>query len=155
MSSAPEQLPAWALALVREARVGHLATASASAEAHVVPVCFALLDDALYIAIDEKPKSGRRLLRLRNIEATGRAALVVDQYDEDWTRLAWALARGPARAVGPDDPSHSPALITLRAKYPQYRAMALDAAELIELQVERWTCWRGTGEAERATERMP
>ncbi|HEY1298453.1 MAG TPA: pyridoxamine 5'-phosphate oxidase family protein, partial [Chloroflexota bacterium] len=37
-------------------RVAHLATADASGAPHVVPICFALLAETLYIAIDEKPK---------------------------------------------------------------------------------------------------
>ena len=144
MSSAPENdLPGWALDLLGDGRVGHLATASATAEPHVIPVCFALVAAALYVAIDEKPKSGRRLLRLRNIEATGQAAFVVDHYDEDWTRLAWILARGPARIVTPVDPAHTPALAALRAKYRQYQAMDLDDAEIIELRPDRWSVWRG------------
>jgi PPOX class probable F420-dependent enzyme len=135
-------IPGWALDLLRASRAGHLATASAAAEPHVIPVCFALVSDALYIAIDEKPKSGRRLLRLRNIEATGQAALVVDHYDEDWTQLAWVLARGPARIITNADLHHAPALIALRAKYPQYRAMALEQAEMIELRPARWSVWK-------------
>jgi PPOX class probable F420-dependent enzyme len=131
----------WALALVREARVGHLATTSASGEPHVIPICFVLHDGALHIAIDQKPKSGRRLLRLRNVEATGHAALVVDRYDEDWTRLAWVLARGRARVT----PVSDPVLDALRDKYPQYRAMDLAGRESIELRVERWSWWRGDG----------
>jgi PPOX class probable F420-dependent enzyme len=138
-----DTLDAWAHDLVTHARVGHLATASATGEPHVVPVCFALWDDGLYVAIDEKPKTGRRLQRLRDIAATGRAALVIDHYAEDWTQLAWAQARGPARVFGPDDPLHAPVVAALRAKYPQYRAMALEAAEVIELRVERWVTWRG------------
>ena len=145
-SSVADALPDWALALVREARVGHLATISGGVTPapHVIPVCFVLLDGAVYIAIDEKPKSGRRLQRLRNIESTGSAALVVDHYDEDWTQLAWVLARGPAAIIGASDPRHAPALVALRDKYPQYRAMALETAELIVLAVERWTCWRAS-----------
>jgi PPOX class probable F420-dependent enzyme len=135
-------LPDWARALVRASRTGHLATASPSGEPHVIPVCYTLVDDALYIAIDEKPKSGRRLQRLRNIDTTGRAALVVDHYDEDWTQLAWALARGPATIIDANDPAHAPAMVELRAKYPQYRAMALEAAEMIELRPERWSTWK-------------
>ena len=37
-------------------RIGHLATADAGAAPHVVPVCFGLVDDTLYITIDRKPK---------------------------------------------------------------------------------------------------
>jgi PPOX class probable F420-dependent enzyme len=134
--------PAWALEMLRDARVGHLATTSAAAEPHVIPVCFALRDGVIYSVIDEKPKSGRRLLRLRNIDATGHAALVVDHYDEDWTRLAWVLARGPAHVIGPSDARHAEILVLLRDKYPQYRAMSLDDAEVLSLVPERWTAWR-------------
>jgi PPOX class probable F420-dependent enzyme len=135
-------LPDWAIDLLRSARTGHLATASAAGEPHVIPVCYALVGEALYIAIDEKPKSGRRLLRLRNIEATGQAALVVDHYDENWTQLAWVLARGPAGIITSADPQHAPALAALRDKYAQYRSMALEDAEMIELRPGRWNTWR-------------
>jgi PPOX class probable F420-dependent enzyme len=135
-------LPGWALDLLRTARTGHLATVSASGEPHVIPVCYALVGEALYVAIDEKPKSGRRLLRLRNIDATGQAALVVDHYAEDWTQLAWVLARGPARVITATDPHHAPALTALRDKYPQYRTMALEDAETIELRPGRWSTWK-------------
>ncbi len=37
-------------------RVGHLATADSRAIPHVVPVCFTISQDTLYITIDEKPK---------------------------------------------------------------------------------------------------
>lgn len=130
--------------MLRSARVGHLATASAAADPHVMPVCFALHAGIIYSVIDEKPKSGRRLLRLRNIDATRRAALVVDRYDEDWTRLAWVLVRGPARVISPADVDHAAGLRELRAKYPQYRAMALDSAEIVILTPERWSAWRAT-----------
>ena len=135
-------LPGWALDLLRTARTGHLATASATGEPHVIPVCFALVGDALYIAIDEKPKSGHRLLRLRNIDATGQAALVVDHYAEDWTQLAWVLARGPARVIEAAGSNHESALMALRAKYPQYRTMALEDAEMIEVRPGRWSVWK-------------
>src|SRR5207244_1315415 len=82
-------------------RVGHLATAGADGAPHVIPVCYALDDEALYFVADEKPKRrpARELLRLRNLRANPRAALVVDDYDEDWTRLAYVLVRGPARVI--------------------------------------------------------
>ena len=37
-------------------RVGHLATADARAAPHLVPVCFVVGGDTLYITIDQKPK---------------------------------------------------------------------------------------------------
>jgi hypothetical protein len=50
-------------------RVAHLATADSQAVPQVVPVCFGLAEEGLYITIDRKPKrdGGRPLKRLRNI----------------------------------------------------------------------------------------
>jgi PPOX class probable F420-dependent enzyme len=132
--------PAWARAFVERARVGHLATTSAGAEPHVIPVCYVLLGDTLYSVIDEKPKSGRRLRRLRNIDETGRASLVVDHYSENWDHLAFVLMHGSARVV----PAESSVLDALREKYPQYRSMTLGDSEMVRLRVERWTAWRGS-----------
>lgn len=137
-----KEAPAWAREFVAQARVGRLATTGAAADPHVIPVCFVLLEDRICSVIDEKPKSGRRLKRLRNIDATGRAALVVDHYDEDWTRLAYVLMRGPARVV----PVTPEALSALLAKYPQYRTMFLGGADMVELTVESWSAWRGEQE---------
>lgn len=136
--------PEWAVEFVRAARVGRLATAGAGGEPHVIPCVYALVDGAIYSVVDEKPKSGRRLQRLRNIDATGRAALVVDHYDEDWTRLAYVLIRGPATTITNADPRYAPALAALRAKYPQYRQMSLEGSEMVVLEAQRWVAWRGT-----------
>ncbi len=84
------------LQFIQSQRVAHLATASADGRPHVVPVCFAYLDGHIYIAIDEKPKRSLRLKRLRNIEANPQVAIVLDRYDEDWSRLAWVLVQGTA-----------------------------------------------------------
>ena len=108
-------------------RVGHLATAGADGAPHVIPVCYALDDAALYFVADEKPKRrpARELLRLKNLRENPRAALVVDDYDDDWTRLAFVLVRGPARFVT-DAAAHAAALRLLRARYAPYTDMALD-----------------------------
>jgi len=126
-------------------RVGHLATASADGDPHVVPVCYAVDEGAVYFIADEKPKRGpaRALKRLRNLGANARAALVVDDWSEDWTRLAWVLVRGSARVVAPGEHAH--ALALLRARYPQYRRMALDDPErnpVVAVAPERVVVWR-------------
>lgn len=134
-----------ARAFLESHRVGHLATASAGAAPHVVPVCYAVDDGALYFVADEKPKRGpaRALKRLRNLHQNPRAALVVDDWSEDWTRLAWVLVRGPARVVAP--PVHAHALALLRGRYPQYRRMALDDPgrnPVVAIEPRRVVVWR-------------
>lgn len=130
--------------LLEQSRSGHLATASAEADPYLVPVVFALHEGAVWIAIDEKPKTTLRLRRLRNIEENPRAALLVDQYDEDWSRLWWVLLRGPAEVCWPqtwDAASASAAIVALRARYPQYAEHALEERPLLRLHPARVTAW--------------
>jgi len=128
------------LQFIQSQRVAHLATASADGRPHVVPVCFAYLDGHIYIAIDEKPKRSLRLKRLRNIEANPQVAIVLDRYDEDWSRLAWVLVQGTA-AVLDRGPEHGRALTALREKYPQYLEMALEGRPVISVTAERVSSW--------------
>ena len=125
---------------VERQRVGRFATVDAAGIPHVVPVCFTLLNDRFYIAIDEKPKRTTRLQRLKNIESNPQVALVLDEYSEGWSRLAWVMIRGRAEIIekGGD---HPPAITALRAKYPQYRAMSLEDRPLIRISPERVNAW--------------
>src|SRR5262249_5250057 len=78
-------------------RVAHLATADATGAPHVIPICYALVEGNCYFVVDEKPKRTRTgLKRLRNIAANSQVALVIDDYDEDWSRLAFLLVLGSA-----------------------------------------------------------
>jgi len=86
----------------------------------------------LYSAIDRKPKrvTATQLARLKNIRETPYVALLIDHYDEDWTRLWYVLMRGRAKLVSvPAEQKR--AIQLLRAKYPQYDASMLDDDSLV------------------------
>jgi PPOX class probable F420-dependent enzyme len=122
-------------------RVGHLATADRAGAPHVVPVCFALDADALYITIDEKPKRADvPLKRLRNIAENPAVAVVVDRYDDDWTRLGWVMLRGPAEILTGGE-EHARAQALLRARYPQLNEMEIGSLPVIAVRLERVTSW--------------
>jgi PPOX class probable F420-dependent enzyme len=122
-------------------RVGRLATADRSGAPHVVPVCYAIGDGAAYIAIDEKPKNRAvPLKRERNIRENPQAALVVDRYDEDWTRLGWVMLRGRAELLD-EGPEHAAAQALCRTRYPQLRAMRLETLPVIALRIEQIASW--------------
>ncbi len=105
---------------LEEARVGRLATADAKGRPHVVPITFAVDADALYFAVDAKPKRSTDLKRLRNIAANPAVSVLVDHYEDDWERLWWVRVDGTARVVA--DPAQADsALALLAAKYEQYR----------------------------------
>ena len=126
--------------LLATARVGHLATASPDGRPHVVPVCFAWVPPVVYSAIDGKPKRTTLLRRVRNIRDTGRAALVVDRWSEDWKKLAYVLVEGPAVLLD-DGIERDEALILLTAKYPQYDDLPLAGNLVIRLTAEHAVEW--------------
>lgn len=141
----PPPLPAWADEMLRAARVGRLATADPAGRPLVVPVCYAFDGRAIYSAIDAKPKraAGRGLRRIRNIEENPQVSLVVDEYDEEWTRLCYVIVEGQAALLTGGE-TFGRAVDLLRAKYPQYRAMGLDreAGLLIAIAPTRILSWR-------------
>ncbi len=122
--------------------MGHLATSSAGRPT-LVPVCFVLLGNTIYQAIDAKPKrvKPRQLRRVRNVMRNPRAALLVDQYREDWTKLWYVLLEGRARVLE-SGPEHQRAIAALKRKYRQYVRMPLASdALVIALDVERHRYW--------------
>src|SRR5499426_1362079 len=123
-------------------RIAHLATADRRAVPHAVPVCFAVLERTLYITIDEKPK--RRppaaLKRLRNIAENPAVTVIVDRYDEDWTRLGWVMLRGRAEVLS-EGKEHRDAQALLRSRYPQLAAMQIADYPVIAVRIERATSW--------------
>jgi PPOX class probable F420-dependent enzyme len=122
-------------------KVAHLATADRRGAPHVVPVCFAIEGDALYITVDEKPKRADvPLKRLRNIAENPAVAVVVDRYDDDWTRLGWVMLRGRAEILT-DGAEHARAQDVLRARYPQLNDMRIGSLPVIAVRVERVTSW--------------
>ena len=141
----PAPLSAAARAFLDAHAVGHLATADASGAPHVVPLCYARIGDRLYFVADDKPKrrGPRALKRLANIAANPRVALVVDDYDADWTRLAYLLLHLDA-AVVDDEAEYTSALDALRARYAQYHSMPLARAThpMVRMTPRRWHLWR-------------
>ena len=132
---------------VESMRVARLATADANGAPHVVPVCYALLGGNLYVTIDEKPKRSavRAMKRLRNVAENPRVAVVIDRYDEDWSRLAWVMLRGRAEILDDGD-EHDRAQAGLRKRYPQYRAMRLAPLPVIALRIDRVNAWGAVAE---------
>jgi PPOX class probable F420-dependent enzyme len=126
---------------LEQGRVGHLATADAAGAPHLIPVCYAVGGDSLYITVDEKPKRhDRPLKRLRNILENPQAAFVADRWDEDWARLGWVMLRGRAEILdGGAEHDHAQAL--LKARYPQYRTMNLAGLPVIALRIGRAADW--------------
>lgn len=146
------------LAFLRDRRVGHLATADATGRPAVVPICYALIEiegePTIVSALDEKPKrvDPRELARIRHIRARPAVTFLVDDYQEDWSRLAFVQLRGNARLLETTEPGHAAAIAVLRAKYPQYARMAIETRPVIAIGSLTATRWRGESAGEERVE---
>ncbi|WP_307873557.1 MULTISPECIES: TIGR03668 family PPOX class F420-dependent oxidoreductase [unclassified Frankia] len=91
-------------------------------------------------AVDHKPKRTTRLRRLDDIAHEPRVTLLVDEYDDEWTRLWWARADGVAQVVEPRHPDHAAAVRALSARYPQYREQPPSGPAIL-ITVTQWSGW--------------
>jgi PPOX class probable F420-dependent enzyme len=128
---------------IAESRVAHLATLDADGRPHLVPIVFALAGDTLYSAVDGKPKRSGLLRRIENARQRPDVTVLIDHYEEDWTRLWWVRLRGHARVLdGGDEAAH--ALALLGAKYEQYRTTAL-GLPVLAIDITEWRAWEADG----------
>ncbi len=146
------KLVEWERAFVQERRVARLTTVSADGRPSVTPICYSVVERenelAIVSALDEKPKSVAldRLARVKNIRASPHVSLVVDDYNEDWTALAFVQVHGDATLIDPEADGHTESVAALRAKYPQYARMAIDQAPIIRIDQLTASSWRAQGE---------
>ena len=107
---------------------------------HSVPVVFAQLGDELISPIDHKPKTGTVMQRVKNIGRDNRVTLLVDHWDEDWTRVGWVMVRGNAIV---DEEAPLDDMKILNKRYEQYDPDERHDA-LIRLRPTRLSWWAWT-----------
>jgi PPOX class probable F420-dependent enzyme len=128
---------------VAEARVARVGTIDERGRTHLVPIVFVLDRDTLYSATD----AGQRpVKRLRNLEGDSRVSVLVDAYDEDWSKVWWVRLRGSGRAIE-DGPERDHARQLLWEKYPQFEEVPSGeaAGPVMAVDVERWSGWAYSG----------
>jgi PPOX class probable F420-dependent enzyme len=136
------KLEPWARELLRAGRVGRLGFVGSDGRPRVLPVTYAEAEGALYSAIDRKPKRRDEPARVRSLRERPEAALTVDRYDEDWSRLAWVQVLGRVVIEAAED--RPGVLEELARKYPQYRREP-PPGPLLRLEPERALAWRASG----------
>ena len=91
--------------IINKARVARLATVDSTLKPHLIPVVFVYDDhDHYYIPIDEKTKQRsctkpEKLKRVKNILVNPNVALLIDEYNEDWTKLYFVMIQGRASLI--------------------------------------------------------
>ena len=137
-----ETLPEWARELLASERVARLAYVDDEDRPRVLPVTFAVADGAVWSAIDEKPKRSPEPARVAYLRRRPEAALLVDVYDDDWTRLAWVQLLGRVNVLPTAEAPE--AMAALAAKYAPY-SNRTPPGPLLRLTVERTLHWRAAG----------
>jgi PPOX class probable F420-dependent enzyme len=123
--------------------VARLATIDPDGRPHLVPIVFAVDGKTLYSAVDRKPKRSTMLQRIENARERPDVTVLVDHYDNDWTKLWWIRLRGRARVLDDGD-ERERALQLLRCKYPQYETeppedavLAVDIVDVREWRADQ------------------
>ena len=131
-----------------------LATTSPEGRPRLVPVCFWLSPQVdsrgraiLYTPIDQKPKESpdpRNLARVRDILVLPEVTMLVDRWDEDWSKLAWLRAYGVGEMLEPQSheiEEHRRVVAELRRRYPQYEEHGLENRPIIKVSIDRVIAW--------------
>lgn len=112
-----------------------------------VPIVFTVYQGVIFSPIDNKPKSSRRLARVKNLERDNRYTLLLQHYDENWSNLWWLRVTGVGASVA-DEAVVSRTHVALAGKYPQYRDGRLleGASEILRLEIGETRAWAYRGE---------
>jgi PPOX class probable F420-dependent enzyme len=133
---------------IQRVRVARLATIDSDFKPHLVPVVFVFDGNHFFIPVDEKRKRAKpeKLRRIRNIQGNANVALLIDEYNEDWTRLAFVMIQGIAsieKSRPQADIQVQKALKQLTTKYTQYQKVGTGEL-LIRIKPEKVVSWRSS-----------
>ena len=110
---------------------------------------FAWHSGCFWSPIDGKPKQNRQPLRVVNALANPAASILIDSYEEDWSRLWWIRAQIEISVIELTDASTNVQETTaevvgkLKAKYPQYGSTEVlrEPATMLSMSPTTWTSW--------------
>jgi PPOX class probable F420-dependent enzyme len=131
-----------ALRRMLSARVARLATIDPDGSPHLVPIVFVIHGETLYSAVDAKPKRSHRLRRIENARERPDVTVLVDHYEDDWSRLWWVRIDGQARVLDAGGEAEL-ALRLLIKKYDQYRHDAPNPP-VLAVDIRDWRGWEAT-----------
>jgi PPOX class probable F420-dependent enzyme len=120
-------------------RVARLAYLDGHDRPRVLPVVYAVADDAVWGVIDTKPKRRPEPARVPWLRRRPEVALCVDVYDDAWEHLAWVQLLGTVAMLEVADAPR--ALDALLRRYPDYEERT-PPGPLLRLDLERALWWR-------------
>ena len=129
-----EPLPDAVKEFIAAARVCRIASVRPDGTPHVIPVCPAFDGETtVYVDIASRGVSAAAFRANPNI------AVLIDEYDDDWTKLkAVLLSCRVQEAVGEEKER---AWEMIRAKFPQYEGIGWEPRLTLALRVYDWRQW--------------
>jgi nitroimidazol reductase NimA-like FMN-containing flavoprotein (pyridoxamine 5'-phosphate oxidase superfamily) len=119
---------------IADAPVCRFATVRQSGDPHVIPVCPVYDGDStLFVDVAENGVSARA------IAANASVTVVIDEYDDDWSKLKAVILRCSAEPLHGDEMDSAWRLF--RAKFPQGDAIGWSARLTLALRIHSWTEW--------------
>ena len=114
------------ISFIKSHRVARLATSDRCGLPLVIPICYVFDGKYIYTPLDKKSKRVpvKELKRIRNIAENPNISLVIDDYNEDWSRLRYIIIKGKASVIYRGK-KYIESLRMLSEKYMQYREMNL------------------------------
>ena len=129
-----EPLPEAVREFVAAARVCRIASVRPDGTPHVIPVC-PVFDRQSTVYVDIGP----RYTTAEALSAQPEIALLIDEYEDDWTKLKAVLLRCRAEeALGGEKER---AWEMIRDKFPQYREIGWEPRLTLALRVQDWRQW--------------
>jgi PPOX class probable F420-dependent enzyme len=130
---------------IERARVARLATVDYASKPYLVPVVFVFDGNHFFIPIDQKRKTVKpqKLKRIKNIQDNPNVALLIDKYNEDWTKLAFVMIQGKASIITSKTQGNiqlQEAYKKLTTKYRQYQKIRLSEMCII-IKPEKVVSW--------------
>ena len=129
-----EPLPDAVKEFITAAHVCRIASVRPDGTPHVVPVCPAFDGEAtVYVDIGERYTTAEALRANPNI------AVLIDEYDDDWSRLKAALLRCRVEEAVGEEKDRAWGMI--REKFPQHEEIGWVPRFTLALRMYDWRQW--------------
>ena len=123
-------LPQAVLDFIDAAHVCRIATVRADGEPQVIPVCPVFDGEMLFVDIGPKSTTAKAL------EHDSRITVLIDEYDDDWTKLRKVILKCKAERVTGTEQDRVWEII--RVKYPQYTTVDWEPRLTMALRIYDW-----------------
>jgi nitroimidazol reductase NimA-like FMN-containing flavoprotein (pyridoxamine 5'-phosphate oxidase superfamily) len=116
---------------IDDARVCRIATTAAGGSPHLIPVCPVYDGErTLYVDLGPDSRTGRAIAH------GSRVAVLIDEYDDDWTKLRKVILHCDARIA--EGAERDGAWDRIRRKFPQYTTVGWVPRMTVALRIEGW-----------------